>query len=370
MAGPAGAALNGNAPLPATPGEFFAEARRRFRDAAARAPGGDIGIRLAGRPIRLRFAGTAMRAVVEPVFDHLPRAPIESAELTIALWDTRTTGIAMPPRPWGPDDHGALGIIAPFCDGRYVTKLDPWGVTLSMLDGESNEAVYWAPDARRMPVWERGHPLDLVFAHWLARSGLRMVHAGAVGSPLGGALIVGAGGTGKSTTVLACLGSPIKIVSDDYLVIAADGAVPIAHGVYGSAYLHTDHRARFPQLMTAVENLDRIGHEKPLMWLAARRPDAMLPAVPITAIVLPQVRGHGPTSFRPAAASLALRALAPSSLLQLGLREAAAFNGMAALCRRLPSYTLELGAGVDDIPERLTAILSDAARACGPVGSG
>ena len=208
-----------------TPSQFFAEAQRRFTEAVARAPGGDIEFHLAGRHIRLRFAGEALRSVVAPVFAHLPRAGAGNADLTIALWDTRTTGIGMPPRPWQDDDHGSRGLIRHFSDGRFATRFDGWSGALSMLDGERGLAFHWVPDVAGLPHWERAHPLSAVIARWFHDRDLPMVHAGAIGRPDGGALIVGRGGSGKSTSVLAGIAAGLRTAGDDYLLVDCKAAV-------------------------------------------------------------------------------------------------------------------------------------------------
>jgi hypothetical protein len=143
-------------------------------------------------------------------------------------------------------------------------------------------------------------------------------------------------------------------------MVAEPAGRPVAHGVYGSALIHADHRARFPRLLPAVDNAAS-GGEKPMMWLAERRPEAMRPSVPLTAIVVPRVRGQGPARWTRVSPAAALQALAPSSMLQLGTGGPAQLARMAGWCRTLPCFGLEIGAGIDDIPDRLLEILDAAA---------
>jgi hypothetical protein len=344
--------------VPATPSEFFAEAHRRFAEAFVRAPDGDVDFVLAGRRIRLCFAGTAMRPIIEPVFRHLPRAAAGAAELTIMLWDTLTTGVGLPPRPWRSDDHGARGFVLPFCDTRLTTRFDAWSGALSMIDDERDLAFQWVPDAGSLPHWEHAHPLSTVLARWLRRFDLPMVHAAAIGRPAGGALIVGRGGSGKSTTVLAGIDAGLRTAGDDYVLI--DCAAVVAHSLYGSATLRTEHRRRFPRLMPEVDDKAAV-NGKCVTMLAVRRPETLVAALPLVAVVVPRVIGHGPCGARPISPALALRALAPSTLLQLGHGDSAGLKRLAALCRRLPCYALDLGGDVDGIPAALGEILDSCA---------
>src|SRR5215470_16557050 len=275
-----------------SPSEFFVAARARFAAAAAATPSGAVDILMAGRHVRLRFAGTAMRPLLEPVFRHLPRPGSGSAALTIDLWDARTTGVDLPPPPWESIRLGPRGFVRGFCDERFTTRLDMESGALSMLDGDDGAAFQWVPDAARLPHWERAHPLSAVFGHWFQRHELPMVHAAAIGRPSGGALVVGRGGTGKSTTTLACVEAGLQAAGDDYVLLDATG--PTAHSLFGSATLDPDHRRRFPGLMPDVEAWTAMPDEKSVSLLAVRRPAAMIAAVPLVAILVPRVVGHGP----------------------------------------------------------------------------
>ena len=338
-----------------SPSEFFAAARARFDEAAAKAPDGHVDFRLAGHRVRLRFAGTAMRPLVEPVFRHLPRFPPDTLDLTIDLWDARTTGVRLPPRPWGETDVGARGLVLRYCDQRFATRLDAQSATVSMIDGGSGHAFECVPDTRRLPHWERAHPLSTVLGHWFRGQGLTMVHAAAIGRPAGGALIAGRGGSGKSTCVLACIAAGLRTAGDDYLLVDGDGT---AHSLFGSATLQAGHRRRFPQLMPQAEapTLDD-ETEKHVTLLAVDRPAAMIAALPLVAIVVPRIVGSGPCRLHPISPASALRALAPSTLLQLGQAPDVTLARLAALCRRLPCHGLDLGPEPAEIPATIGTIL-------------
>ena len=348
-----------------SPNEFFVAARARFAAAAAAMPSDAVDVLVAGHHVRLRFAGTAMRPLLEPVFRHLPRPGGSTAALTIDLWDARTTGVDLPPPPWESLELGPRGFVRDFCDERFTTRLDMESGALSMLDGDGGAAFQWVPDAARLPHWERAHPLSAVLGHWFQRHDLPMVHAAAIGGPGGGALLVGRGGTGKSTCTLACVEAGLRTTGDDYGLL--DAAGPTAHSLFGSATLDPDHRRRFPRLMPDVEAGSN-GDGKLVSLLSARRPAAMIDALPLVAILAPRVVGRGPCRLRPISPAAALLALAPSTLLQLGQAGDAALARLAALCRRLPCHALELGGDVAEIPTVIEALLArcaDGARQAG-----
>jgi hypothetical protein len=349
-----------------SPSEFFVAARARFAAAAAAAPSDAVDVLVAGHHVRLRFAGTAMRPLVEPVFRHLPRAGPGAAALTIDLWDARTTGVDLPP-PWESIELGPRGFVPSFCDERFTTRLDMDSGALSMLDGDSGAAFQWTPDAARLPHWERAHPLSTVLGHWFLRHDLPMVHAAAVGGPDGGALLVGRGGAGKSTCTLACVDAGLRTTGDDYGLLDPRG--PTVHSLFGSATLHPDHRRRFPRLMPDVE-ASAAPDEKFVSLLSVHRPATMIEALPLVALLAPRVVGHGPCRLRPISPAAALLALAPSTLLQLGQAGDAPLARLAALCRRLPCHALELGADVTEIPMVIGALLARCADGARQVAGG
>ena len=339
---------------------YFAAARQAFAAAAAAAPGGRVSLSLADAPLHLDFAGAAMAGVLGPVFRHRPPAPPGAPGLVVRCWD----GTADPPPPW--PQSGAAGdpLVRRSADGRLIASRAVVGGSITLLDLERDEALFWAPAAHGLPVWERSHPLNRALAQWHARRGGVMAHAGAVGTATAGLLLVGQCGSGKSTCALACVGSALPLVSDDYVILTEPAGRPVAHGVYGSVLIHAEHRARFPRLLPAVDNAAATA-EKPMMWLAERRPEAMRPSTPLVGIVAPRVVGSGPARWHPISPAAALQALAPSSMLQLGTGGPAIFARMAGWCRTLPCYGLEIGARVDDLPERLGEIIAAAQRAAG-----
>ena len=82
---------------------------------------------------------------------------------------------------------------------------------------------------------------------WAASTSGQLIHAGALGRPDGGVLLLGAGGAGKSTTTLASLGSALRIAGDDFNLV--DTAEPVTvHSLYSGAKLADAARSRFPEL--------------------------------------------------------------------------------------------------------------------------
>ena len=162
-----------------------------------------------------------------------------------------------------------------------------------------------------------------------------------VGIPTAGALLVGKGGSGKSTTALACLESALSYVGDDYCLLSQPPQ-PQAHSLYSSAKLKPDN-TRLPHLLPLIHNQNRQPEEKPFILLHQHFPEKLVPSLPLKMILVPQVTGQVDTEIYPVKGAAALLALAPSTIFQLPGGTSAKFKEMAALVKEIPCYTLGLG---------------------------
>lgn len=333
--------------------DAFAAASRRFRPA-------EHHILVAGRPLRLRIAGPALDAMVEPAFRHLA-APPAAPDLDVVLWAESETGVALPAAPWVAD--GAPGPAAVRLAGERFSALAEYGGSQHwMLDRTSGRAVLCIRDLATMPYWDRLSPLRLLLAAWAGSRGLRMLHAGGVGFDGRGAMVVGRGGSGKSTTVLACLRDGGRAVGDDLLLVDG-GDRPAMHSIYGTARLFADHAARFPELMPGHDSADPAedGALKLTSYLSLRTADLLVPRLALAAIIVPRVVGAGETRLAPLGGAAALAALAPSTLGHIDRFDRAAFHDMSRLCRMLPAFDLAIGADVSAIPGAVRAGLARSA---------
>ena len=220
---------------------FFAAAAAACATAWERDPAAERWLRIAGRCVRVRFAGGRMADAIAPAFAHLECAPLQTADLTIALWDSVSTGIALPPVSWRLDDLDRVGRVRPLCGARFTTVHEPETGQFWMLDRQTRTAVAWMNDLDAVPLWDCIHPLRRLLHTWARGFGADLVHAGAVGIDGDGVLVVGPGGTGKSTTVLAAMQAGLSAVGDDYVLVdggSTPGSLPSAHALYNTMRLH------------------------------------------------------------------------------------------------------------------------------------
>jgi hypothetical protein len=354
MADPAG--------LTAGPAAFFAQVCDSF-DRAAEAAGGAVEhwYDLMGRSTVVAGAGEAL---LGPLTGALAHRRCESAPgppaLRLLVWDGRSTGVGLPGAPWGPTAYGAKGLIEGFNDDRFSTVFAPGVDLFNMFDRETRVGAFWLDDAAALPYWERGFPLRTLL-HWsTAGTGRQLVHSGGVGVGDGAVLLTGVGGSGKSTTTLACLEAGLDYAGDDYVAFelpAGAGEAPRLHSLYSSAKVDHATLERFPALRPLTANAGS-DDEKALLLLHPAHGRHLASGQRIRAIVLPQVTGRRDTRVVEASPVAAVRALAPTTVFQLPRLDREAFARVVALSRAVPSYHLELGTDRSQIAPAVAGLLA------------
>jgi hypothetical protein len=359
----AGAVVMPETAQTASPRRFFADVLEQFRAAElAGAKSHRYRYGVAGYTVELHFLGDALLPIITPALSHLRihGEPAGSPDLTVCLWDAASTSVPLPHRPWGENDTLSRGDIRGFDDPVVRTAYTLGPNALSMLDTESNVAVFCTTSAAHIPSDYRGSPLLVILSWWTSSKGLQYVHAGAVGTPDGGVLLVGKGGSGKSTSALSCLRSELLYAADDYCLLDARAKPPYVHSIYNSAKLEAGHIRTFPHLLPLVSNPQDLGFAKAVIYLNDHHPERLSASFPIKAILIPRVTGKFDTRLTPATQIDGLRALAPSTLFQLSGAGAQNFGVMAGFARRVPSYFLEAGTNLEQIPAVIKAFLDRA----------
>lgn len=313
---------------------------------------------LHGYLVRLSFLGRALIPKLTAALAHWEAKPNGPLDLTVCLWDDASTGTKMPPPPWlGYATYMPRGDIRGYNTERIRTAFQMGSDVLCTMDIAQKRAIYWTRNAEHLPQWEIGSPLRLILHWWLQQHGLQFVHAGAVGFPEGGVLLVGKGGSGKSTTALTCLNSNLRYVSDDYCLISSD-PVPTAYNLYNTGKVGEDNIHRVPHLKQFISNVDRLDQEKALFFLNEVMPQKLVGNFPLKAVLIPRVTGQVDTVLTPSSATEGLKALMLSSMKQLAGAGPVAVQAMKGLVEQIPSFYLELGTDLTQIPGTIADLLT------------
>lgn len=350
-----GSSLTADAPASATLGGL-----QESFDEAAELGGGPVEHRftLAANSVTVRFASQAAAELLMPAFAHLDPAS-DSPTLTVYAWDAATTSTARPAfaplqssDSVQPDATGP-GVSYHYDDVGFQALHQPGPDVLSVLSASADVGWFWTPDVRRLPHWDYAAPFRHLLSWWLGHVGCQHVHGGAVGTPSGGALLVGRGGSGKSSSALATLVDPrLRYAGDDYVALRG-GTPPLVHSLYCSGKVHPADLGRLPHLRAAVANGDRLEDEKAVLHLQEAFPGAPIAGFPLRAILMPRVTERRSARILDATPAAALSALAPSTILQRRPPAREALSELSRIVQGVPAYVLEVGSDVSTIPDAI-----------------
>ena len=331
----------------------------------------DYDYRIGGSILRLRFAGESLVSRIARAFAHLAIPSASTPDLVVCLWDSASTGRRLPllvsslirllKMTWL-DDRGMRGEIFDYNSNRIRAALHGHDQDmLSLLDLKENLGVYWVADSPGIPWYETGAPLRTLLYWWFSHRGQQIVHGGAIGTDAGGLLLGGKGSSGKSTTALASLDSPLLYAGDDYALVATEPQ-PFVHSLYNTAKVKGEaDLKRFSWMASRICNAGRIGPdaEKPMLFLHEHRPEKIVSGFPLKAVVLPRfIPGNEKCKVIPVAPESAFKAIAQSSITQLTGAGSEALRAMSQLVHQVPCYLVGLGRDLSDIPKVMLELLA------------
>lgn len=344
----------------ACPSVFVRQLDEAFARAAAATHENALTLRLAGRTVRITFAGDALVPIVRGALAPRLSANGEGPpDLTLKLWDARTTGVSAPLPPGAPSAYGPHGEIQGYSAEPVFAAYFLDSGALSVLDAESATGFFWVRDVRDLTLHELGAPLLSLFGWFFRARGTQLVHAAAVGRGGQAVLLAGRGGSGKSTTALACLVAGLEHIADDYALVSGVPR-PVVHALHATAKLNADSLARFPLFARAIGNPGRDAEEKALLHLGPAAGIRLAEGATLRAVVLPRVRAGGVPALTPIAAGEALRALAPSTIFQMAGAGGSTFASLGALVKAVPAFRLDLGSDLSAVAACVARLLPPA----------
>jgi hypothetical protein len=292
-------------------------------------------------------------------FLHTTRSPTaEQADLLVAGFGLRLIGEPDHLHP----SHQALAHLSTEVDNPDLTielrqHLPDFSGERGVLHirPDNPDSVQWLNMTERMAAIKHQMPLKTyqqaapflpILKAFLQHKGITTIHAGAVAFDDDAALLIGRGGSGKSTTALLCLEAGLDFLADDYCAFAGQ----TVYSLYSSAKIHFADAAR----VDFVELQQNPDLEKGYTMLFPRFQNQLRRSAPIRALVLPSVGGR--LGFEKISPQTALLALAPSTVFQL--RDSGeVLSKLAVLVKRLPCFRLHLGDQPKAVPQALKGLL-------------
>ncbi|MGH9125089.1 MAG: hypothetical protein ACRDZ8_10245 [Acidimicrobiales bacterium] len=215
----------------------FIDASFAAFDRALAGDGSEHQLSIAGRPLRVRFAGGHLAGRFLPALQHLTTDAGE-ADLTICCWDGNASTVAIPPPPWPSHDFVGDSRIRGHINGPVVATYDRDGRLFQLYDRPSSRALFYVADGARLPSWHDRAPFRPFLSLWADDHGLALLHGAAVAEAGIGLVFAGVSGAGKSTTALRCALAGMDFLGDDACLV--DPATATVHSVYGRAKVLPD----------------------------------------------------------------------------------------------------------------------------------
>ena len=331
-----------------------------FAERASRTASQEHAFRLCDRLVTLRAVGSGFEEHLTRALRHarVDHEAAQTPELRVFAVDARAAGGKPPPAwplPYANPRH--LERLHVTRDRRVYLRLDEDTRTWHVFDRAQRRAAIWTEDASRLPDWEQSFPLRTHLNWLLAPSAASLAHAAVVCEGERGLLLAGAGGSGKSTTTVACLEIGLETCGDDFVAVTG-GAAPRAHALFDTIKLDEPSLARFPFLSGHVANSDSVAGTKARIHLLELRPTWLRSSCSLAAIVVPRVAPGELTRITPLSKTAALRALVPSTVFLTRGAEIETSAKLGALVRRLPTHELCIGGAPAEAAHALRALLA------------
>jgi hypothetical protein len=264
------------------------------------------------------------------------------ADLTLHVLCGSSSPTQTPP-PWN----------LPHTDARHLERLHlcPQGSLSAfydhdrrfwlILDHAAGEALLWLADAKDVPFWEAAAPFKTLINWFLSEQPVSMLHGGVVVHAGRALMLVGPGGSGKSTTVAACFEAGMKVCGDDLVLAERSAEGWQAHALYDALKLEPGGAIPIPARLLAAPWWPC--GEKRLVRYSDVDPQGLALQAPLVGLMQCVITGRDSTRIVPQPAAALLRAIAPPTVFLLRGREASTLAKVASLVRTVPTFQLELG---------------------------
>jgi energy-coupling factor transporter ATP-binding protein EcfA2 len=274
---------------------------------------------------------------------------------TLVAWDGTNREDLPPPPPWPATAPEPLGFVESYSNEAVRCAVDIHTGSLIVDNIADNTSYTWFPSICELPAWAKASPFRIILSWLCNRHRMQIVHGGAVSMEGRAVLLVGPGGSGKSTTALACALAGMEYLGDDYCAVEPKAGK--VHMVYRTAKLFKSSIEMLPTLEAMIENRGKPPAEKGVIFL---RPDDMRlgRSAELSAIVLPRV-GAGPsTRLSTASRADVIKAILPSTIGGLMGGTSVTPRLILELASSIPAFHLHLGTNLNNVVKKIESLLA------------
>lgn len=316
--------------------QYFEGIEQRLSESSA--PRWIYHIDIEGQFIKLIFVGLAPEAGLLASLRRILTDDSSETSETFYIWTDRIHNYA----PKGCDTS----------DGRWIYQHGGCNMILSLqygylkarFDFKSTSYICFDPDIG-FPADYISHPFFTEIHWWAQKRKMLLVHSASVGIDGKGVLITAPSGKGKSTLAFACLLKGMDYVSDDYLLLNAEGS-PTARSIYSTGYLTSESLELLPELKQhiIVQN-SKCG--KFLIDLTPFEAQFVSP-LPLKAIVFPELCGNSLPSIVPTDPGIAIVQMVSAAANQKRAERNPEFlRTLLNQVKGMPSYKIYLTRDMD-----------------------
>lgn len=199
-------------------------------------------------------------------------------------------------------------------------------------------------------------PFRSIFHLWYEDSPYFMCHAAGIAVNDQGILLTAKGGSGKSTSSLACIQNGLNYSGDDFLLV--DSKKCIAYSLYNVAKLDIPQFEMFPELKPHIENIESTPREKGQVFLNKLFPDQMCLKFQIKALLIPVFSKGLETNLFKCSKGEAIKALVPSSIwIMRGAPSSA--NKMIQFIQQLDCQVLSTGTDFRLLSDKIKEVIHE-----------
>jgi hypothetical protein len=313
--------------------------------------------RIGGDNILVRYCEQKLAALLHRSLAHLECDAGERPSLTIHAISSAVPPLTLSADEWlssairwksqEVNEHEPFTLYVPGNGGRFDL----------MVAGE-HQAVACFRDPDRIPAWDVATPFRDILHAWFRLRGGHILHGAVVADRSHAVMLAGAGGSGKSSSAMACLRhSDLHFLGDDVTLIRDDGdGRKLVHSLYNTAKLLPHDCERFAGRLSRLDDSgDSDG--KPTFYTYPDFGDRLAKTRILQGFLLVRPHPAEQTVLSPASPGDTWRAIAPSTMSLLTV-DAGGIKWLGSLAAALPACWLNVGSRRQDIPVVIAGALN------------